>query len=433
MPDSMVFVLALTVIVFLMALGLTSSSALDLVNDYGNSFWLLLTFSMQLSILMVTGFVVADSRPVKAGLIWLLSIPKTAKGTMVLFCVVVGIVSWFHWGIGSMVAMIMGRELAVRKRGLGIHYPFICATSYGVVNIMCNGPSQSAPLLIATPGHFMEKTIGLVPLTTTALSPFLLTLMLVFFVTVPIVVILIMPSKDRAVEIDDDRYNEFTATLPKDPEKKSMRHAERWDRSWVLQSTLGGVMFVWVCYTIYHKGLGRLDMNSLNFFFLTLSMILHGTPHAFMESVKRAVSVAYGIMIQFPMYAGIFGMINQSGLAAVITHWFVSFSTPGTYSWIVYLYTGIMDFFVPSGGSKFVIEAPYLIPAGKELGIPVPHIINAYSTGAQWANLIQPFWALPMLAAFRLRFQDILPFTFIYWLFAFVVSTAAFLLFPHGF
>ncbi len=125
--------------------------------------------------------------------------------------------------------------------------------------------------------------------------------------------------------------------------------------------------------------------------------------------------------------------INQSGLAAVITHWFVSFSTPGTYSWIVYLFTGVMDFFVPSGGSKFVIEAPYLIPAGKELGIPVPHIINAYSTGAQWANLIQPFWALPMLAAFRLRFQDILPFTFIYWLFAFVVSTAAFLLFPQGF
>lgn len=119
------------------------------------------------------------------------------------------------------------------------------------------------------------------------------------------------------------------------------------------------------------------------------------------------------MIIQLPLYAGIFGIIMHSGLSEVITHWFLSISTTATYSWIVMVYTTIMDFFVPSGGSKFAIEAPYILPAGTQLGIPVPHVINAYSTGAQMANLIQPFWALPFLAAFKIRFQDILPYTFL--------------------
>lgn len=431
-PDSMVFVLILTFIVIVAALGLTKSSIFQLVNWYADSFWILLTFSMQLCVLMITGFVVADSKLVKRGIVWLLDLPKTPKATIILYCLVGGAVAWVHWGVGLMFCLIMGRELAVRKRGLGIHYPFVAALTYSVTNVMCNGPSQSAPLLVATPGNFLEKMIGVVPLNETALSPFLIGLQLFLYITLPIVAIYLMPKKERAVEMSDELYKEFTATPPEEPDQKTLRPAERWERSKILQSLLALGIIAWVGNYLYTKGFGQLNLNSLNFLFLGLALILHGSPRSFTESVKKGVTTTFGIIVQFPMYAGIFGMISNSGLAAMITHWFVSISTPGNYSWIIYIYTGVMDFFVPSGGSKFVIEAPFILPAGQQLGVPVSHIINAYSTGAQWANNIQPFWALPVLAAFRLRFQDILPFTFAIWLYAGIVSTIAFLLFPRG-
>ena len=119
-------------------------------------------------------------------------------------------------------------------------------------------------------------------------------------------------------------------------------------------------------------------------------------------------------------------------MAGVIAHWFVSFSTHRTYTWIVFLYTGFVDFFVPSGGSKFVIEAPYIIPAGQQLGINAAQVVNAYTAGSLWVNLIQPFWALPTLAAFKMRFQDILPYTFVVWVWTFIVYSAVLLLFPNG-
>jgi short-chain fatty acids transporter len=427
----MVFVLALTLIVFVMALGLTKTGILDLIDFYASGFWLLLTFAMQLCILMITGFVVADSKQAKRAIVALLDKPKTAKGSIVLFCLVGGAVAWLHWGVGLMFCMIMGRELAVRKRGLGIHYPFIAALAYGVTNVMCNGPSMSAPLLVATPGHFLEKMIGIVPLTQTSLSPFLIALQLFLFVTIPILAVFLMPKKEHSVEMDDATFNEFTASLPDDDEKV-LRPAERWDRSRILQSLLALGMLVWVGEYIYTKGIGKLDLNSVNFLFLGLSLLLHGSPRSFVASVKRGVPTTFGVMVQFPMYAGLFGVIRDSGLAAIITHWFVSISTTGTYAWVVYLYTGLMDFFVPSGGSKFVIEAPFILPAGQELGISAAQTINAYTAGAQWANNIQPFWALPVLGAFKVRFQDILPFTFAIWLYVGIITSIAFLLFPNG-
>jgi len=424
-------VLILTFIVVVAALGLTKSSMFQLINWYADSFWILLTFAMQLCILMITGFVVADSKLVKRGIVAALDYPKTAKGTIAMFCLVGGAVAWVHWGVGLMFCMIMGRELAVRKRGLGIHYPFVAALTYGLVNVMCNGPSQSAPLLVATPGNFLEKLIGVIPLNETALSPFLIGLQLVLYLTIPIMAIYLMPKKERAVEMSDELYKEFTATLPEE-DAAALRPAERWDRSKILQSLLALGILAWVGNFLYTKGFGQLNLNSLNFLFLGLALILHGSPRSFTESLKKGVTTTSGVMVQFPLYAGIFGMISNSGLSAMITHWFVSISTPGNYAWIIYIYTGVMDFFVPSGGSKFVIEAPFIIPAAQQIGIPVSHVINAYSTGAQWANNLQPFWALPVLAAFRVRFQDILPYTFMIWLYAGIVSSIAFLLFPRG-
>ena len=431
-PDSMVFVSALTLVIFVMGLVFTEHGPLGLLDDYAKGFWLLLTFAMQLTVMMITGFVVADSKLVKGALVKLIDLPSSPKATLIVFCMVVGIVSWVHWAIGLMVAVVMGKEIAVRKRGMGLHYPLLAAAGYSMFLIMANGPSQSAPLLAATAGNFLEKTIGgLIPLTQTALSPFLLVFVFFEFVTIPILFTLLMPKKEKAVEISDADYKEFTY-VPEQEEQGELRPAERWERSRIMLTVLGAANLIWVVRFVALNGVAKIDLNVINFTFFGLGMLLHGSPQSFIASVKQGVNTTSGVIIQFPLYAGIFGIISYSGLASIITHWFLSISTAGTYSWIVMIYTTIMDFFVPSGGSKFAIEAPYIIPAGQQLGIPAAHVVNAYSTGGQLANLIQPFWALPFLAAYKLRFQDILPYTFAIFLYAILAGSIAFLVFPYG-
>lgn len=432
-PDSMVFVLVLTVIVFIMALIFTDRGAWTLVDDYAKGFWQLLTFGMQMCIMMVTGFVIADAKPVKRLIVKLINWPKTVHSTIIMFALITGVVSWIHWGMGLMLTIIMGKEIAVRKRGLGMHYPFIVAMAYTSMNIMANGLSQAAPLLSATPGNFLEKTFGgVIPISMTSLSPYMLTFLGIELVCLPFIYYLIIPKKENAVELDDALYEEFTY-VPPEEDKKVLRPAEQWERSRILSTLVSLMILAWVVNFIITEGFGKLNLNTINFAFFGLGMLLHGSPHSFINSVRNGANTIYGVVIQFPMYAGIFGIISYSGLATIITNWFISIATPGTYPWIIFLYTGIMDFFVPSAGSKFVIEAPYLIPAAQQLGVPVQQVINAYGTGAQFANLIQPFWALAYLAAFKVRFQDILPFTFMLWIFVTIISSIWFLVFPFGF
>ena len=376
-PEPMVFVVCLTMVVYLVALLLTDHGPLQLIDDYAQGFWVLLTFAMQLTVMMITGFVVADSKSVRRVIEKIIDLTSGPKSTLIVFCLIVGIASWLHWAAGMMIAIVMGKEVAVRKRGIGLHYPILVAASYSMMLIMANGPSQSAPLLAATPGNFLEKTLGgLIPLTETALSHFLLVLVFIELVTIPLILVYMMPSKERATEIGDEHYREFSH-VPPEEDLGNLRPAERWERSRILLTLLGAAMLIWVAQFLVTKGPSKLDLNILNFILFGLGMVLHGSPYSFIRAVRSGIGTTYGVIIQFPMYAGIFEIIVHSGLSHIITDWFLSISTARTYSWIVMVYTAIMDFFVPSGGSKFAIEAPFIIPAGQQLGIPTPHIINA--------------------------------------------------------
>jgi short-chain fatty acids transporter len=218
-----------------------------------------------------------------------------------------------------------------------------------------------------------------------------------------------MPKKERAVEISDELIAEFTAETPvKDP--TTLTPAEKLDRSLLLVCLVGGIGLIWIGEFIWNKGLGALDLNTLNFIFLIAGIILHGNANSYVASAQRGVGTVGGVIIQFPFYAGIFGIIKFSGLSGIIASWFVAISTAQNFPVITFIYSGILNIFVPSGGSKFVIEAPYLVPAAQEIGAYLPAVVNAYTLGDMTTNLIQPFWALPILGAFKLKFQDILPY-----------------------
>lgn len=427
-PDSMVFVLVLSVLVYFMALGLTPSGPVQIVDHWVKGFWVLLTFAMQMCILMITGFVVADSRQVRGLLKRLALIPKTPGQAIISFSLIVGFLWWVHWGVGMMAGIMLGRELVVAQKGKRLHYTAVAAAAYAGI-VVGNGPSMAAQLLVATPGHFIEKVVGVIPLSLTTFDPILLIMNLVLLVSVPFVFYLLLPK--NPVEADENIIKEFTEAEKAQVDKSGMTPAQRWDRSPVFMWIVGLAGLFWVGKFFVTKGVFNLDLNTLNFTFLVIGALLHGTPANFMESVKRATGTVFGVIIQFPFYAGIFGMISYSGLAKIFANWFVAISTPETFPFIVFVYSGFLNFFVPSGGSKFVIEAPYILPAAQQLGANVNYVINAYTSGDLTTNLLQPFWALPILGAFRLTFRDILPYGLIICVWSVLIVSVTYLAFMH--
>lgn len=427
-PDAMVFVLVLSVVVFFMALGLTPSGPIQIIDYWVKGFWVLLTFAMQMSVLMITGFVVADSRQVKALLKKLALVPKTPGQAIIFFSLTVGLLWWIHWGVGMMAGIMLGRALVTAQKGKGLHYAAVAAAVYAGI-VVANGPSMAAQLLVATPGHFIEKIIGVIPLSRTTFDPVLLIMNLILIVTIPLILYLLLPK--NPVEADESIIRDFTETERPPINKSLLTPAQRWDTSPVFMWIIGLAGLFWVGKFFVTMGVAHLNLNTLNFTFLVVGILLHGTPARFMDSVKRGTSTVYGVIIQFPFYAGIFGMISYSGLAKILADWFVAISTPETYPFIVFVYSGFLNFFVPSGGSKFVIEAPYILPAAQQLGANINYVINAYTSGDLITNLLQPFWALPVLGAFRLSFREILPYGLIIFLWSFLVIGGTYLFFMH--
>ncbi|MDR1241305.1 MAG: TIGR00366 family protein [Deltaproteobacteria bacterium] len=410
-PDAMVFVLLLTLVIYVLGLALTDHGPLQLINDWVKGFWALLTFAMQMSVLMITGFVLADSRPIRRAITKFVTSFKSARSAIICYALLIGVIWWLHWGIGLMVGIIMGRELAARNKGMGLHYPLVAAVSYcGIV--LAGGPSQAPPLLIATPNHFIEKLTGVIPVTETILLPYMLTINVLLLLVFIGMFVLMIPPKHKAKEIPDELIGEFTAEIP-DPPRENRTPAQIMDTSSIIPLIVAIFGLIWAVQHFGATGFAGLDLNSLNFLMLMLGMILHKNPYNFVASLGRGVGMVGGVIIQFPFYAGIFGIIQNSGMSGIIAGWFVSISTQHTFPIINYIYSAILNIFVPSGGSKFVIEAPYIIPAGKELGTPIAYVVNSYVLGDLTTNLIQPFWALPILGAFRIKFQQILPYGFI--------------------
>ncbi len=198
------------------------------------------------------------------------------------------------------------------------------------MNIMANGISQAAPLLSATPGNFMEKIMGgIVPISQTSLSPYMMTFLVLELLLLPVIYYLLMPKKEKAVEISDELYKEFTAEPEKIDASKKLTPAERWERSRVLNTLIALLILIWFGDHVITEGVSKINLNTINFALFGLGLLFHDSPHSYIESVKEGATTVYGVIIQFPLYAGIFGLITFSGLADEITELFISIATQG--------------------------------------------------------------------------------------------------------
>jgi short-chain fatty acids transporter len=437
-PNAFVIACLLTLITFAMVLLVAHKSASAALGYWGRGFWELLEFTMQMALIVLTGYMVAVS-PAASWLLELIAGLATGnRGAVALMALVSMGASWLHWGLGLIAGPIL-LQFLVRKHP---RVDYRLAVAAGYLGSTCTwhaGLSGSAPLLMATPGNFMEAQAGLIPVSATTFSPFNLTLTAVVVAVMTLTVLQLHP-RAQPVRGSSDAPGRPPSVAPPDAHSESHPdHAERVpgrsfarviEHSYALNLVMG--LLGLAAFGSVYAGAGfRVSLNIFNFAFLFLALLLHPSPASFSAAASRGTAYLHGIIVQFPFYAGMYGLIHYSGLADTIGHWFVSIADPHTFPIIVYWYSGILSYFIPSGGSKWAVEAPYLLSAAHALGVPARQAILAYAWGDMSTHFLQPFWAIPLLAIARVEFKDIIGYLTVLFVVNGVVVSAAFILMPY--
>ncbi|SDZ77775.1 short-chain fatty acids transporter [Haloplanus vescus] len=426
-PSPFLFAVILTLIAYVAAIVFTPDGPYQNIQNWYDGFWSLLTFAMQMVLILVTGYAVADSDFVSSYLNRLASVPDTNTQAAALVAAVSLLFGYFHWGIGLIVGAIFAIFVARagHERGKTFHYPILCAAGYTSQTIWHVGPSTSAGLLSATEGHPFVDTIGIVPLNESVFTVYAFGIAVLVFLTVIPVLAFLAPEEEDATgideyapsllkgesmdeAIDDDNTRATQAEVSRSP-------ADRINDSRAIAYLIGTGMMVYVIqYFVTAGGIGEaLDLNVFNFTFIALGLFLHKTPAAYMETIRDATEGAAGIILQFPFYAGILGIISNSGLSDLIAEGLLAVATPQTFPVVAWLLGGVMNLFVPSGGGEWGIIGGVVGSAAVELGVPPGKAIVAYGVGDMWTNMFQPFWAIPLLGLTKIRARDILGYTII--------------------
>ncbi|XXY17649.1 TIGR00366 family protein [Sorangium sp. So ce216] len=406
-PSAFSIAVLLTLLAFALGLTWAGAAPMDVVKGWGGGFWELLSFSMQMALVMFSGYLLALTAPVHAALEKVAALATTPRRAVMLMAFVSMALSYLNWGL-SLVASAMLVRFVVRRQP-DVDYRLLVACAYfGMGATWHSGFSASAPLLVATPGHFLEKTTGVIPIDQTLLSTFNLALLLAVVAVMTLLAGLLHPTPDRTVKVSPEAVEGFGRfDPPAPPAERSL--ASLLDHSPVLNLLFGAAGLVYAATALW-SGWKNININTVNFIFLTLAVLLHGTPARLIKASEEAASVLHGIVLQFPLYAGIYGIFKATGLTDRMGEAFVAMSSRETFPAIVYWYSGIVNYFVPSGGSKWAIEAPYLLKAASDLGVEPRKVVLAYAWGDMATDLIQPFWALPLLAVARVEFKELLGF-----------------------
>lgn len=402
LPDAFLFAVLLTFIAFGAAWAFTPKSFMDIVQAWGNGMWNLLGFAMQMILVVVAGHTMASSRPVKRMLEKLASIPQSPAAAGMLCSFVAGVCCFINWGFGLIIAALFARALARRMPDLD--YGYIVASGYAGFIVWHGGFSGSIPLAVASKGHLVEKLTGLIPTTDTIFASPNLIITGLMILSLPVLFMLMCPDKGDAHPVDPALL--VDAEEPEEPRQKTPAQHLEYSRAVTIILGLMGVIYLANYFA--KNGVLNLSLNIVIFVFMWMGILLHGTPIAYMRAVNEAIKGAAGIAVQFPLYAGIQGIMLSSGLAAMITNWFISISNADTFPLLTLVSAGIINFFVPSGGGQWAVQGPINIPAAIELGVSPAKVAMAIAYGDQWTNMIQPFWALPLLGIAKLGPRDIM-------------------------
>tara|TARA_R110001583_G_scaffold147116_4_gene299128 strand:- start:12327 stop:13634 length:1308 start_codon:yes stop_codon:yes gene_type:complete len=409
MPDAFVIAIALTLVTVGLAVVAEGVSVAESVLLWGDGFWSLLSFAMQMAIILVSGYVLAKT-PLVDRLLDRITSKVTSPRKAIIIATLAGVVGcWFNWGFGLIVGSVVARKLAINVKGL--HFPLAIAAAYSGLSVYGIGMSGTVPLLIATDGHFLEGLMGVVPLTETIFSPILLGTSLFVLITLPIFNALMHPSDSEHVrEIDRTEVArkkvEDDARKASQPVHENKTFSQKMNDSRFFGIAIGllGMLYLF----LYIKNGGSLNLNSLNFAFLFLAILLFTRVSAFLEALNDGIRTVSGVIIQYPFYAGIMGILVGSGLMVSFSDVFVRTASAESLPFWAFFSGGLINILAPSGGGQWAVQGPVMMEAAKELGASYGATALAVQIGDQWTNMVQPFWLLPALAISGLKLREIM-------------------------
>ena len=390
LPDAFVFCIILTIVVFIAAMPVAGMNPIEVANAWGSGVWGLLAFSMQMALVLVLGSALANAPAIKKLIVKLAGVPKKPVGAVAFVTVISAICCFINWGFGLIIGALLAKEVAKKIKGLD--YRLIIAAAYSGFVIWHAGISGSIPL-----GMTALNADGVVDNTAGAVTE-------------------IVPTSQTI----------FSAW--------NMTPAEKLENSMVLSYIVVVIGAIYLIYYFVNAGsiLNALSLNIVNLIFLILGIAFHKTPISYVRAITESAESAGGIILQFPFYAGIQGMMvtvgsNGVSLASAISTALGNMSTPRTFPVLCYLAAGIVNFFVPSGGGQWAVQGPIMMPAGLELGVTPAVTAMGIAWGDAWTNMLQPFWALPALGIAGLGARDIMGYCAIVLIASGIVTALGFL------
>lgn len=433
MPDPFVLAIGLTLVVALLAVAFAPHASLPVIlaSWYGGTFNIL-GFALQMILILATGYAIADAPLVQRGLRAMAAGVHTPTRAALLVFPIVAVAAWLNWGLGLVVGALLSREIAKRVK---VDFAWLVAGSYSAWSVCNSGLSSSIALSQASHGNalnLVEKATGqVIPLSQTVFAPF------VFIPTVLVVVVMTaifirMHPKQEDVVAFNETQPELPAAAETDPHARGAKASSFAARA--EQSMLGTLLVLalgvgYLAMTWYSKGF-ELDINTTILIFLLVGLALQRTPIAYADAIRRAARQTGSMLLQYPMYGGIMGIMTGTGLASTIAKTFVAIATPVTLPVLSYFSSLIITLLIPSAGGHWAVQGPFVLPAALSLHASVPRTAMGVAMAENVSNMLQPFWAVPVVAIAGIRIQRVMGYTAITFAVSLVIYAAALWLIP---
>jgi len=427
-PDAITASVILLLILTGMALAMGNSAGKTL-DAYYQGLWMLLPFTMQMTLIIVLSSVLGATPFFRTAITRLSRLPKTQFQAVALSVLVTAVAAYLYWGLGiamtPLVAVHFARE--AERKGIQLDFLFLLALLWAANAAWQFGLSASAPLLMATPGHFLEKTVGILPLSTTIWSPAALILEVSFIAILIVVGYLLMPKNGRPVSEFPDACKLSEEGKPIDP--GAANFSERLERNPIVPLLISAVLVGWLYNHFGVKHLS-LDINALNTILLFTCLLLHRTIYRFTQTLQHAVVSCWPVIIIYPMYAGVAGLIQFTSVGEVLAGLVSSVSTPYSFPFLAAFSGTIVAIFVPSSGGQWVIQGYVTSVAATAAGVSVQRGLLALSIGDHMGNLIAPFWYVIVAGVARVNFREFFGYGLIFALLWFVLGVVIFTFAP---
>ena len=433
-PDAFIFVIVLSVLTFLLAVFNTDSSILETFEAWGTGLPKLFTFTAQICIIMITAHALAHTRPVENILSKIGSYPASQIQAYALVTFISGLASLFAWSFGLIVGGIVSKFVAIgcAKKRIKIHYPLLVASAYSGYVIWHMGYSSSAALFVSSADHSLINKIGIIPVTDTIFNPFNITIAIFTLLIITIVNPLMRPNNDSEInEIDSNVFRFTDKSDSDDMNKKNRSPAQLIENNSFISFFLAISLLLFIGLIFYKKGFS-LDLNIVSWSFLGIGLLLSNSPIHYVKLVNRASITVGPIILQYPFYAGIMGIMADTGLINVLAEKISSIATADTLGFYSFLSGGLVNMFIPSGGGQWAVQGPVMIEAANYLNVKPYVIVLGVAYGDQWTNMIQPFWTIPLLAIAGLHMRQIMGYTFVIFIITGIIYGSAMLYLGSG-